>query len=192
MSRFRLLALVMICATGPARADPALLDPGAFKTSATFAVDDTAMSLSSALATIEPRAGAPGYSWLRIYFYSFAPTAEDVAGAMKGSVESMERRVKELTGDPGRYNTSHAEIQLTVDQDSRVWQVDMAIPGHGCTIAPFEPDVKAFLQDYRLAGQELKLRSKGSYLCDMAFMGIPNQKFAWDIDLDIPVFAKAK
>ncbi len=180
----------MLCRLGAVLADPAPLGPDAFKTSATFAVDDAAMSLSSAIAVTEPRRGAPGYSWLRIYFYSFPPGAEDIASAVKGSVEPMERRWNALAADPGRYNTSHAVIQLTIDRDGTVRQVDMSVPGHGCTIAPFEPEVRAFLQNYRLTGQKLRLKSSGSHVCDMKFMGIANQKFAWNIDVDAPVFVK--
>ncbi len=180
----------MPCMVGTVLADQGPLGPDAFKTSATFAVDDRVMSLSSAIAIIEPRRGIPGYSWLRIYFYSFPPRAEDIASAAKGSIDPMERRWNALAANPGRYNTSHAVVQLTIDRDAKVWQVDMSVPGHSCTIASFEPQVRTFLQDYRLAGQKLKLKSSGSYVCDMKFMGIADQKFAWDIDLDAPVFVK--
>ncbi len=83
-------------------------------------------------------------------------------------------------------------IQLSVDDKFQVEQVDMSVPGHACTIAPFEQDVKNFLQSYQFDGKNLKLKSKGSYVCDMKFMGIPNQTFSWDINLDIPVFQKAR
>lgn len=184
-----LAASIVLCLTGAAAADPAPVDPGAFKTSAKFSVGDVVMSLSSAVATIEARAGAPGYSWLRIYFYSFPLDAEDIAGAAKGNLRSMER--KQLALDAREYNRSHAFIQLTVDKNAKVWQVDMAIPGRACTIAPFEPEVANFLQDYRFDGRTLRLRSRGSYVCDMKFMNGPDQTFAWTIDLDVPVFAKA-
>lgn len=150
------------------------------------------MSLSSAVATIEPRTGAPGYSWVRIHFYSFPLTAEDVAGAMNGDVSSLEKKWIKMAGNPPEYNKSNAVVQLTVDKDWKVWQVDMSIPGHACTIAPFENDVKSFLQSYEFDGKHLKLKSKGSYVCDMKFMGIPNQNFGWDIDVNLPVFEKAK
>jgi hypothetical protein len=84
----------------------------------------------------------------------------------------------------------NAVIQLTVDKDSKVTQVDMAVPGHTCTIAPFEDEVKSLLQSYRFDGKNLKLKSKGSHVCDMKFLEIPNQKFGWNIDLSIPVFEK--
>lgn len=186
-----LLTAVLYCTIGGAVANPGNLDPGSFSTKAKFSVDQTAMSLSTAVGTIEPRLGAPGYSWVRVHFYSFPLTAEDVAGAMNGDISSMDNKWNKMASNPPDYNKSNAVIQLSVDKDFKVWQADMSVPGHACTIAPFEPEVKAFLQSYEFDGKHLKLKSKGSYVCDMKFMGIANQTFGWDVDLDIPVFEKA-
>src|SRR5258707_5247015 len=106
MRGLRLFTALMLGTVGTAFADPAPLAPAAFATKATFSVDATALSLSHAIATIEPRAGAPGYSWLRIYFYAFAPMADDVAAAREGSVAAMERRWQLLAATPAAYNTS--------------------------------------------------------------------------------------
>jgi hypothetical protein len=183
---------LILCAAGPALSSPATVDPNSFHTSANFSVNDDAMSLSTAVATIEPRLGAPGYSWLRIYFYSFPVAANDMSAVMKGDTSSMDRKWNNKASNPKDYNTSRAVLQLSVDKNSKVWQVDMSVPGHSCTIAPFEPDVKTFLQAYKFDGKNLRLKSKGSYVCDMKFMGIPNQKFGWDIDLNTTVFEKLK
>lgn len=191
MHGLRLFTPVLVCTIGAALAAPAPIDPSAFNTNAKFSVDNNAMSLSSAVAIIEPRRNSPGYSWLRIYFYSFPFTAEDVAGAMKGNLDSMDKKLREKTSNPKAYNNSNAVIQLSLDTSFKVWQVDMSVPGHGCTIAPFEQDVKNFLQTYQSDGKSLRLKSKGSYVCDMKFMGIPNQTFGWDLDVNLPVFAKA-
>jgi hypothetical protein len=185
-------ALVLLCAAGPALSGQVSLDPSSFHTNANFSVDNDAMSLSTAVATIEPRLGAPGYSWLRIYFYSFPVAADDMTGIVKGSVGSMDKKWNGKASNPKDYNASRAVIQLSVDQSYKVWQADMSVPGHACTIAPFEPDVKAFLQEYQFDGKNLRLKSKGSYVCDMKSMGIPNQKFSWDVDLKTAVFEKAK
>jgi len=185
------IALVL-CAAGPALSGPAPVDPNSFQTSANFSVDNAAMSLSTAVATIEPRLGAPGYSWLRIYFYSFPVAADDIAGILKGDTGSMDKKWNSKASNPKDYNTSRAVLQFSVDKNSTVWQVDMSVPGHACTIAPFEPDVKTFLQAYQFDGKNLRLKSKGSYVCDMKFMGIPNQKFGWDIDLNTTVFEKVR
>jgi hypothetical protein len=147
--------------------------------------------LSTAIATIEPRTGAPDYSWLRIWFYGFPPDADDMAAIDKGNIQSMDKKLNRLAANPAVYRTSFGFIQLTVDKEITVWQVDMSVPGHACTIAPFEPHVSKFLQDFRFDGHSLRLKSKGTYVCDMSFMHIPDQTFSWDIDLsDLPVFAK--
>jgi hypothetical protein len=176
----------------PIRTSPPPVDPNSFRTNANFSVDGDAMSLSTAVATFEPRLGAPGYSWLRVSFYSFPVAADDLIGVMKGDVSSMDKKRSKKSGNPKDYNTSYAFIQLTVDKDLKVWQVDMSVPGHGCTIAPFEADVKKFLQDYQFDGKDLRLKSKGSYVCDMKSLGIPDQKFGWDMDLNTTVFKKVK
>jgi hypothetical protein len=185
-------AVLVLCLAIPVLSGPASVDPNSFHTSANFSVENDAMSLSTAVATIEPRLGAPGYSWLRIYFYSFPVAADDIAGILKGDAGSMDKKWNSKASNPKDYNTSRAVLQLSVDKNSKVWQVDMSVPGHSCTIAPFEPDVKTFLQAYQFDGKNLRLKSKGSYVCDMKFMGIPNQKFGWDIDLNTTVFEKVK
>ena len=185
-------AVLVLCVAMPVFSGPASIDPNSFHTSANFSVDNNAMSLSTAVATIEPRLGAPGYSWLRISFYSFPVAVDDIAGILKGDTGSMDKKWNKKASDPKDYNISNAVIQFSVDKNLKVWQVDMSVPGHSCTIAPFEPDVKNFLQDYQFDGKNLRLKSKGSYVCDMKFMGIPNQKFAWDIDLNTAVFEKVK
>jgi len=191
MRRWWLFVSALLCLIQTALADPVPESLAGAKATAKFSVDDAALSLVSAIATVEARRGAPGYSWLRIYFYAFVPDADDIAGAMKGSVQSMERKWEATAVRPSEYNTSHAVIQLTVDKDARITQVDMSIPGHTCTITPFEPDAMKFAQNYQFHGGKLRLKAKGAHVCDMAFMGIPNQNFAWDIDIDVPVFAKA-
>jgi hypothetical protein len=180
----------LLCVPVASSARPNPIDPSSFKTIATFSVDNSVSSLTTAIATIEARRGAAGYSWVRINFYSFPVSAEDLAGAQKGNVESMDKKWMKKSTNPKDYNSSNAVVQLTVDKDFKVTQVDMAVPGHTCTIAPSDPEVKNFLQRYQFDGKNLKLKSKGSYVCDMKFMGIPNQKFSWDMDLSIPVFEK--
>jgi len=183
---------LVLCVAGEVLSGQISVDPNSFHTNAKFSVDNDAMSLSTAVATIEPRLGAPGYSWVRIYFYSFPVAADDIARVMRGDTGSMNGKWMKKASNPDDYNKSRAVIQLSVDKDSKVWQVDMSIPGHACTVAPFEPDVKTFLQDYQLDGKNLRLKSKGSFVCDMKFMGIPNQKFGWDIDLRTAVIEKVK
>jgi hypothetical protein len=165
-------------------------DPSAFQTHAVFSIDDDAMSLTSVAATIEARRNVPGFSWLRLNFYSFRFTAVDIAGAVNGQVDSMDKKWKARASNPKDYNHSNAVVQLSVDKDLKVWQVDVSVPGHACTIAASERDVKSVLQDYRFDGKRLRLKSKGSFVCDMKSLGIPNQRFGWDLDLDVPVFRK--
>lgn len=181
---------LVLCLAGPVLSGPVSIDPNSFHTQANFSVGNDAMSLTTAVATIEPRLGAPGYSWVRIYFYSFPVAEDDMAGIVKGDTASMDKKWNSKASNPKDYNASRAVIQLSVDKSFIVWQVDMSIPGYTCTIAPFEPDVKNFLQTYQFDGKSLRLKSKGSYTCDMKFMGNANPKFGWDINLNTTVFEK--
>jgi hypothetical protein len=183
---------LVFCVTGPAASGPGSVDPNTSQLNAIFSVDDNSMSLSTAAATIEPRLGEPGYSWLRISFYSFPMTGEDIAKIVKGDTSSMDRKWSMKADNPKDYNSSYALIRLSVDRKWKVWQVDMSVPGHSCTIAPSEKEVTTFLQDYKFDGKNLRLKSKGSYACDMKFLGIPDQRFGWDFDLNTQVFHKVK
>jgi hypothetical protein len=192
MRHRQLLILLVLCLAAGALAGTTAIEPGSFHTNANFSVDHEAMALSTAVATIEPRLGAPGYSWLRINFYSFPVEASDLVGILKGDASSMDKKRRAKVPKVEDYNKSYAMIQLSVDRTDKVWQVDMSVPGHGCTIAPYEREVTAFLQGYQFDEKNLKLKSKGSYVCDMKSLGIPNQTFGWDIDLNTQVFPKTK
>jgi hypothetical protein len=91
MSYARLFTVVLFCIIGLAFARPIPSDPRSFSTNAKFSVDNDAMSLSSAVAVTQARPGAPGYSWLRINFYPFRLTAEDIASAANGNIESTKK-----------------------------------------------------------------------------------------------------
>jgi hypothetical protein len=161
-----------------------------FDTNAKFSVDNKTLSLSSAVATIERYPFTQGYFWIRIDFYSFPPSADDMATINNGSVTSMEKKWMSLANNVNAYNTSHATIQLTVDKNFKVGQVDMSIPGHFCTIASSELDVRKFAENYKFDGKNIKLKSKGTYLCDLSRLKTKNEKFDWDINLETRVFEK--
>ena len=185
----RWLAASIVAATSAsAQSSPA---PSRFNTHATFSVDRLSMSLTTAIATIEPSRMATGYSWLRIYFYSFAPTADDIAEAMRGSVSSMDRRWQSKSSNPSEYNSSRAVVQLTLDKDHRITQVDLSLPGHTCTVASTAPELGAFARSFVLDADRVRLESKSAYVCDMTSTGSGKQSFSWNVDVDVPVFAKA-
>lgn len=165
-------------------------DLSRFKTNAKFSVDNNNLNLTTAIATIEPRLGALGYSWLRIYFYSFSISSEDLVKVESGDLTGMEMKWNNMATNPSQYNTTHAVLQLAVDKNYKVWQVDLSLPGKSCTIAPFEKEIKSDLQEYKFDGRNLRLKSAGTYICDMRFMKVPDQKYTWKLDLNIPVYQK--
>jgi hypothetical protein len=80
-----------------------------------------------------------------------------------------------------------AVLQLTVDQEGTVWQVDLSLPGHTCTIAASDVEARDVLQMFQFDGQRVRLRGQGSHVCDMRSLRIANQTFEWDVDLDVLV-----
>jgi hypothetical protein len=145
---------------------------------ARFSVAGTASTSSVIVATTQPRTGAPGYSWLRIYFYPSTLSTDDKAAATTGRVASIKAKWS-------------AVLQLTVDKDLKVWQVDLSLPGHTCTIAESDRDAKNLLQELQLSGKRVRLKSKGSHVCDLKSLGMPKETYEWDVDLDIPVVGNA-
>jgi len=139
---------------------------------ARFSVDDVTSVPSATLATVQPRNGAPTYSWLRVYFYPSATAA---------------RRAEASTPRDLTKTDWSAVLQLTVDKGGTVWQVDLSLPGHTCTIAASDGEARNALQIFQFDGTRLRLRGRGSHICDLRSLRIANQTFEWDVDLDVPV-----
>ena len=96
------------------------------------------------------------------------------ANATKGDVESIR------TGWA-------AVLQLTVDKNRTVWQIDLSLPGHTCTIAASDRDARNALQEFQFDGSRLRVKGKGSHDCDMTSRQVPSQRFEWDIDFETSV-----
>jgi len=141
--------------------------------SAMFRVDRVTKTPSIAIATIDPRPGAAGYTWLRIYFYA--------------SLTPSERKQAETGGLPAQRTNWAAVLQLGLDKAFTVRHVDMSVPGHTCTIAASEVEARSMLQVFRFDGHQFTLRTQGSHTCDFRAIHIPNQQFEWDVDLTSPV-----
>ena len=187
-TRARASIAALIAGSGVALSATALtqapIDARAFETRATFAVNDLRLSLSTAVATIEPAATSPRHWWVRMYFYAFPLTPAEMQEAMTGTVARIDRRWAQLP--PSRYNSSRAVVQLTVDRESRaIAQVDMSVPGHTCTIAWRADDLDRFSRDYSFSGTRLRITNAGSNTCDI---GSARETFTWNVDVDIPVF----
>ena len=78
-------------------------------------------------------------------------------------------------------------MQLAIDAKRQGNAVNLSIPGYTCTIAISDRDLKAFLQHHHFDGKTLRLKTKGSYVCDMNSAGLGTPTFGWDVDLTIPV-----
>ena len=104
--------------------------PASFKARAQVSVDRTVITLASAVATVEPNHMASGYRWLRVYLYAFPFTAADAAAAARGDFHTLDLGWPRTPGVAHCHSVSNAGFQLSVDTDGKVWQMDLAVPGH--------------------------------------------------------------
>lgn len=146
--------------------------------SARFAVDDLTRVTPSVVATVEPRAGAPGSSWIRMYFYSIELTP-------------IERYLAATGRDPGLLRNWETILQITVDPNGAVSAMDLALPGRPCAVAQTSQDAARAVQHFEFDGARLRLKSKAFSICDLKVEGVPSQRFEWDLTLDTPVVARA-
>jgi hypothetical protein len=146
--------------------------------SARFAVDDLTRVTPSVVATVEPRAGAPGSSWIRMHFYSLALTP-------------IERHMAATGRDPALLRSWEAILQITVDPNGNVSGMDLALPGRPCAVVQTSQDAARAVQHFEFNGARLRLKSKAFSICDLKVEGMPSQRFEWDLTLDTPVVARA-
>lgn len=146
--------------------------------SARFSVDDMTRVTPTVVATVEPRAGDPASSWIRMYFYSFDLTP-------------AERRMAATGQDPALLRRWEAILQITVDRDGNVSALDLALPGHPCAVAQTSQDAARAVQTFEFDGARLRLKSKAFSICGLKVEGVPSQRFEWDVTIDTPVVARA-
>ena len=143
---------------------------------AKFGVDGVTNTPSIIVAIVEPRLGAPGYSWLRVYFYS-ALAAGERAHAAKGQIESIR-------------TAWAAVLQFTVDKTSTVWQVDLSVPGQTCTITDSDSGARKAFQEFVYDGRRLRLKGRGSFACVTSSAGVSHRMLDWDVDFETPVVSR--
>jgi hypothetical protein len=146
--------------------------------SARFAVDDLTRVTPSVVATVEPRADAPGSSWIRMYFYSLELTP-------------IERYLAATGRDPDLLRNWETILQITVDPNGAVSAMDLALPGRPCAVAQTSQDAARAVQHFEFDGARLRLKSKAFSICDLKVEGVPSQRFEWDLTLDTPVVSRA-
>jgi hypothetical protein len=143
-----------------------------------FVVEGTTGASSTVVVTVEPRSGAPGYAWLRVYFYPAPLTPPDKTAAEQGRIAAIKAKWNGV-------------LQVTV-ANSTIWQIDLSVPGHTCTIADSDRDARKLVTTFQFVNRHLRLVSRGSHVCDMKSLGIPNQTFTWDVDVDAAVIDASK
>jgi hypothetical protein len=146
--------------------------------SARFAVDDLMRVTPTVVATVEPRAGAPGSSWIRMYFYS-------------QNLTPIQRRLAAIGRAPELLRNWETIFQITVDPNGVVSAMDLALPGRPCAVAQTSQDAARAVQHFEFDGTRLRLESKAFSICDLKVEDVPTQRFEWDVTVDTLVVAKA-
>ena len=146
--------------------------------SARFVVDDLTRVTPTVVATVEPRAGAPESSWIRMYFYSL-------------DLPTVRRQLAATGRDPALLRRWEAILQITVGPNGTVSAMDLALPGRPCAVVQTSEDARRAVQHFEFDGARLRLKSKAFSICDLKVEGVPSQRFEWDVTLDTPVVARA-
>lgn len=146
--------------------------------SARFAADDLTRVTPTVVATVEPRAGAPGSSWIRMYFYS-------------RDLTPIQRQQAATGRDPSLLRNWEAILQVTVDPNGDVSGMDLTLPGRVCAVVLTNQDAKRAVQRFEFDGRRLRLTSRAFSICDLKVEDVPSQRFEWDVMLDMPVVARA-
>ena len=145
--------------------------------SARFAVDDLSRVTPMVVATVEPRAGVPASSWIRMYFYS-------------SDLTPIQRHMAATGRDPALLRQWEAILQITVGPNGAVSAMDLALPGRPCAVVQTSQDAMRAVQHFQFDGVRLRLKSKAFSICDVKVEGVPSQRFEWDVDLDTSVVAR--
>ena len=142
--------------------------------SARFAVDDLTRVTPTVVATVEPRADAPGSSWIRMHFYSVDLTP-------------LQRKMAATGRDPELLRNWEAILHITVDPSGFVSAMDLALPGRPCAVVQTSEDAARAVQHFEFNGARLRLKSKAFSVCHLKVEGVPSQRFELDVTLDTPV-----
>jgi len=98
-------------------------------------------------------------------------TSGERASAAKGQIESIR-------------SAWAAVLQFTIDKTTTVWQIDLALPGHTCTIAESDAAARTAFPVFQYDGRRVRLTGKGSHRCAMA---VPGPPLEWNVEVDTPV-----
>lgn len=187
-NRFSRALVILACLfAGPSIAIEVGQDFGGLQTEARFSADGNTHSTVSALAWRRVREyGGDEFRVYVIGFYPFPLSEQQFEAAKAGDYQPIEEQVTEdyYSAD---YSSS-VKIIILVGEDDEVLQVDMSLPGYTCTIAPFEEEIEAFFQDFRLENDRLRLSSKGSIECLKGYTEPPHTLYEWKFDVDLPVY----
>lgn len=136
-------------------------------------------------------AEAPGtvktLSVVRIYFYAFPLTADDVASVSSGSIAALERKRTSARGQPD-LNHSKAVLHFLLDRNSALWNASLEVPGLTCTIVVDPATAKSAVQVFELAEKQLRVEAKGTTTCDLTSIDGRKRPMSWDVSVNVPVF----
>ena len=184
-----LTSILIACVSATDLAQQTVATPHAFQTNARFTVDSDVLQLQTAVAIAEPPATVKNFSVVRIYFYAFPLTTDDVASLSNGSIAALERKRTSARGQPD-LNHSRAVLNFLLDRKSALWNASLEVPGLTCTIVVEPAAAKSAVQVFELAGKQLHVEAKGSTTCDLTSINGSKRRMSWDVGVNVPVFTQ--
>lgn len=153
-------------------------DPRRLDVHASMGVNDRMEELKSAYASWTDEFFGGKSKAVRIDFFTVPLTPDDIADLLEGDPAQLDLR---------EYNSYRwGAVTLFVDETMKIWQVNMSLRGHACTVAWKPDELKAWNEGFRYDGTRATLKSFGTYLCDIP--GGEATTYHWEFDLDVPVF----
>lgn len=141
---------------------------------AEFKVDEKAMPMQSAVASMDPR------DRVVIDFYAFPLTDEEMALVQKGDTKPITDQQAKLTDE--QKTAGLAKLTLTLDADRKaIWKAELMTPELQATVAEYTLDPPDFAETFVFDGKKVQITSKGSHKTNMG------QTLAWDFTVEGPV-----
>jgi hypothetical protein len=163
--------------------------PRALHTAARFSAGAGVLDLQTAVAIAEPHAYFKNFSWVRVYFFAFDLTPSDIQGLSAGSIDGLERKRMQMARGGPDLNHSRAALHFLLDRDT-LSNASLEVPGLTCTILVEPSSAPNAVQTFQFDGRQLQVKAKGMTVCDLTSIGGGKHPMTWDVDVDVPVFAK--
>jgi len=111
--------------------------------------------------------------------------------ACRLAASSERKRTQAAAGGPD-LNHSRAVLYFLLDKDSKPSNASLEVPGLTCTIVVEPATAKNAVQAFLFDGRQLQVKANGRSVCDLTSVSGGKRVMTWDVDVNIPVFARRR